>query len=650
MRRINIRYTTFLIILLIFCFLLYSSGQKGGVQEASSLTGPVSSQVMERLPTEWRERLKQWIRLTYVENEDWAAFSGIGPEFLTPNLDTTYRAVGMLVNLGQTVPNRESIARWINSLQTKEGGYSNPPTPQQFIPPPIFFQTYWAVSTLNMLQASLDQQAVLNFLKHQQDENGLFIFSDLPTSPTNYIPPAYFAIQILELSGIPREQWTQCFDPKVLQNYLLSYIEDQFSTNPPTLMENNASSLIVALQTLGKLDLSLVPENGENWLREKLSEIPNLPGDLPFAILINELLEACDLLKIEVGAEKEDLQVYLREKFFPQQSPSGGFGHPKSYTMLEPVFTFNVVKLTSKLELSYPRSNQLLSVLEVHYLEGGYVPFVHANTSPDFFFYALSLADSLGIKEEFNSQKLLCYLEIFLEERKGPEGSTSSFQDIGPLYQLYHALHAYCLLKGKISSSLHTKVIQTVQKLIRESSSLEENSYFALRDVSSLSLLAKDLTIDLDGVPRSKISESIDIITEIITETGGELRLLDFLYNLESALYLKGEIPSREVIIAEVLGLCSEEGAFKGSGSALAPIPDLQSTYLSLKLLENLGASAEIDWKKTEDFVLSCLSKFGFNYAPESLIAEASDTYLVPDFRSTYRGLKLLEYLVSKGQ
>jgi hypothetical protein len=617
---------------------------KLGLQEASPLTGPVSSEVMERLPTEWRERLKQWIRLAYVENEDWAAFSGIGPEWFIPNLDTTYCAVGILVNLGQTVPNQESIVGWINSLRMEEGGYSNPPT--AFSQPPTFFRTYWAVFTLNMLQAFLDQQAVLDFLKHQQDENGLFIFSDLPTSPTDYIFPAYFAIEILSLSDIPREQWTQCFDPRVLQNYLLSYIEDQLSTGPPTLIDNNASSLIAALRTLAKLDFSLVPENGKNWLKEKLSEIPSLPPDLPFVILVNDLLEACGLLKIEVGEEKEDLQVYLREKIFPQQCPSGGFGYSESYTMLEPMFTFEVVKLANKLELSYPRSNQLLSLLEMHYLEGGYIPFVHANTAPDFSFYALSLAHSLGITEEFNSQKLLCYLEVFLEEGKGPEGGT--YSSLGPLYQLYHALHAYCLLTGEISPDLRTKVIQTAQKLTEESPSLEENSYFTLRDVSFLSLLAKDLAIDLDEVSLLKISESLDIIAENITETEKGIILLDSLYNLESALHREGEIPSREVIIAEVLGLGSEEGAFKAL--ALAPIPDMLSTYLGLKLLENLGASAEIDWRKTEDFVLSCLCEFGFNYAPESLIAEAPNTYLVSDSRSTYQGLKILEYLASKGQ
>jgi len=605
---------------------------------------------MERLPTDWRERLKQWIRLAYVENEDWAAFSSIGPEFLIPNLDTTYCAVGILVNLGRTVPDRESIVRWINSLQTKEGGYSNPPTPQNFSSPPIFFQTYWAVSTLNMLQSSVDEQAVLNFLKHQQDENGLFIFSDFPTSPTDYISPAYFAIQILDLSGIPREQWSQCFDPKVLQNYLLSYIGDQFSTNPPTLMEDNASALIVALQTLAKLDFSLVPENGKNWLKEKLSEIPNLPGDLQFVNLINELLKACDLLKIEVGAAKADIQAYLREEIFPQQSPSGGFLYSESYTMLEPMFTFEDVKLTSKLDLSYPRLNQLLSVLKVHYLEGGYVPFVSANTAPVFSFYALSLADSLGIKKEFNSRKLLCYLETFLEDGEGPERSdfSSQDQDIGSLYYLYYALRTYCLLKGEISPDLQTKVIQTAQKLIQQSSSSEENSYLTLRDVSSFSLLAKDSAIDLDEVSHSKISESIDIITENIIEPERGITPLDILYNLESALYPEGEILSREVIVAGVLGLHSEEGGFKSSSSA--PIPDLQSTYLGLRLLENLGASAEIDWKKTENFVLSCLSEFGFNYAPESLIAEIPGTYLVPDFHSTYQGLKLLGYLASKGQ
>lgn len=617
---------------------------KIGLQEASPLTGPVSSEVMERLPNECRERLKQWIRLAYVENEDWAAFSGIGPEWFIPNLDTTYCAVGILVNLGQTVPNQESIVGWIDSVQTEEGGYSNPPT--AFSQPPTFFRTYWAVSTLNVLQASLDQQAVLNFLKYQQDENGLFIFSDLPTSPTDYIFPAYFAIEILGLSDIPRDQWTQCFDPRVLQNYLLSYIEDQLSTGPPTLIDNNASSLIAALRTLAKLDFSLVPENGKSWLKEKLSEIPSLPPDLPFVISVNDLLEACGLLKIEVGEEKEDLQSYLREKIFPQQCPSGGFGYSESYTMLEPMLTFEVVKLTSKLDLSYPRSNQLLSVLGVRYLEGGYIPFVHANTAPDFSFYALSLAHSLGITEEFNSQKLLCYLEVFLEEGKGPEGGT--YSSLGPLYQLYHALHAYWQLAGEIPPELHTKVIQTAQKLTEESPSLEENSYFTLRDVPFLSLLAKDLAIDLDEVSHSKISESIDIITEVITETGGDITSLAFLYYLESALYREGEIPSREIIIAEVLGLGSEEGAFKAL--ALAPIPDLSSTYLGLQLLEDLGASAEIDWKKTEDFVLSCLCEFGFNYAPESLIAEAPGTYLTPDVRSTYRGLKLLEYLASKGQ
>jgi len=79
-------------------------------------------------------------------------------------------------------------------------------------------------------------------------------------------------------------------------------------------------------------------------------------------------------------------------------------------------------------------------------------------------------------------------------------------------------------------------------------------------------------------------------------------------------------------------------------------IPDLESAYLGLKLLENLGAIVRIDWKRTEYFMLSCLSQLGFNCASASVIAEAPNTHLVPHLNSTYLGLKLLEHLASKEQ
>ncbi|MDI6869610.1 MAG: hypothetical protein QMD88_08580 [Coprothermobacterota bacterium] len=604
--------------------------------------------------------MRQWIRLAYMEKEDWAAFTSIGPEYFIPNLDTTYAAVGIFENLGQTIPDPESTVKWINSLKTKEGGYSNPSTPQHFAPPPVFFQTYWAVSTLKRLRASFDQESLVKFLKHQQDEKGLFVFTDLTTSPTDYITPIYFVVQILDLAGISQDQWSKLFDFEVIQNYLLSYIEDQLSLTPPTLMGDKASLLILALQALAQIDPSLVPEEGKTWLKEKISEAPNLPGDLTYVILINNLLDACAHLSIDISDEKESLCVYLKEKIFPQQAPCGGFGYPSFYTLLEPMFTFEVVKLTKRLDLEYPRQDKLLSILKIHYLDGGYVPFVSANTSPDFTFFAYSLVKPLGLEKEFSSQKLLHYLETFLEEGEELQGSASSFQNIDiRLYQFYYALQVYGLLKGEISGNFRAKVIQTAQKLLNEAPTLNENSYLTLRNISSFSLIAKDLALDLDETSRSRIKESIDAILK----AEREIRLLDFLCILESALYKEGEIPSREEIVKEVLELSTEEGAFKGS--PLAPIPDLQSTYLSLKLLESLKASPEIlgtqkkaspfsgvpiDLGKTKNFVLSCLSEFGFNYAPEDLIAQAPNTYLVPDLRITYQALKLLEYLASKGQ
>lgn len=645
MKRIRNRFITFSVFLLIFCLFGSSCASRELLKETSPFTGPVSSQVMEGLPSQWREHLKQWIRLAYIEEEDWAAFTSIGPEHFVPNLDTTYAAVGILENLGQTIPDPESTVKWINSLKTKEGGYSNPPTPQHFAPPPVFFQTYWAVSTLKRLGASFDQESLVKFLKHQQDEKGLFVFTDLSTSPTEYITPIYFAVQILDLAGISQDQWGRLFDFKVIQNYLLSYIEDRLSLNPPTLMGDKASLLILALQTLAQIDPSLVPEEGKTWLKEKISEAPNLPGDLTYVILINNLLDACTHLSIDISAEKESLCAYLKEKIFPQQAPCGGFGYPPSYTFLEPMFTFEVVKLAKRLDLEYPHQDKLLSILKIHCLDGGYVPFVSVNTSPDFTFFAYSLVKPLGLEKEFNSQKLLHYLETFLEKGEELQGSVSSFQSTGnQLYQLYYALQTYCLLKGEISKDFRAKVIQTAQKFLNETPTLNENSYLTLRNVSSFSLIAKDLALDLDETSRSRIKDSIDAILK----AEREIRLLDFLYNLESALYQGGEIPSREEIVKEALELSTEKGAFKGS--PLAPIPDLLSTYLSLKLLESLKAGPEIDWGKTKDFVLSCRSEFGFNYAPEDLIAQAPNTYLVPDLRVTYQALNLLEYLASKGQ
>ena len=633
-------------LMLVICSLFVAgcSGTTDPSQDPAGQTLPVvTSETTYQVPSWWQENLTHWLRLAYVENEEWAAFGNVAAEVLVPSLYSTYPVVSILTATGQRVEQPSHIIAWINGLQNDKGAYDDPQNTA-----PALIETYWAVAALNCLGSSPpDPQAIVRFLSHQQQPNGLFVFHDLDLNETedSHIAPIHFAIETLRLMGMRPDQVTQMLDLQETAQYLHSYISRQLSSQGPTIRDEKAGYLIGALAALAWIEPSLIPVQAERWLTNRITEAPSLPGDLISVAQINNLLDAAEALNLRQAKEPASLAIYLRDKVFPNQSLKGGFG--SSPTQIDPMLTYEVVKLTTRVGASfpYPHFDKLLDALETHRIESGWITFFTFEPSVAATFYALALADRIGQRENFASSKLLCYLTAILEQGEEPGQATSHLSplDSTHLYNLYYAVRAYRIVEGELPENLRAEVLtQDTQWVATSPPPSGAETEPTVQGLAFFALLARETGLEPDEASTEKLKMAAEtLITPLEKGEILSIQQLYYLYALESILYTGEPLPHREAILQAVFNLRTEQGVFKRVPQV--PIPDLDATYLATWLLQHLDGAAQIDHQMIIRFVNDCQQPYGFNYISSELL-QSSGSNVELDFKVTYEGLELLDH------
>ena len=172
----NIKIFALLFVVLISCSVVLGcsssisnlEGKSWGKEKWSEITG-----------NDWVENTTRWLKNSYVEKDNWAAFGEYPYDFghdrniiNKPNLYVTYNAIKLYKNIGKEVENKDKIIAWINSLQKENGSFNCPIEEARSL-----METYWAVATLSYLGVDIENSdKVIDFVMSLQREDGLFNF------------------------------------------------------------------------------------------------------------------------------------------------------------------------------------------------------------------------------------------------------------------------------------------------------------------------------------------------------------------------------------------------------------------------------------------------------------------------------------------
>ncbi len=140
-------------------------------------------------------------------------------------------------------------------------------------------------------------------------------------------------------------------------------------------------------------------------------------------------------LEIEAERVRRGIQSYLETKIFPQQNPKGGFGLVAGSA--GPMITYEVVRLTRWLGLSYPNRQALLADIAGRRVDGGWADFVILNLDhkSQHTFRALQIAGAIEYTD-YDRAKVDGYLRRVLLD----DGST--------LKDIYYAVASLDILEG----------------------------------------------------------------------------------------------------------------------------------------------------------------------------------------------------------
>ncbi|MEA1958925.1 MAG: hypothetical protein U9N44_04530, partial [Chloroflexota bacterium] len=111
---------------------------------------------------------------------------------------------------------------------------------------------------------------------------------------------------------------------------------------------------------------------------------------------------------------------------------------------------------------------------------------------------------------------------------------------------------------------------------------------------------------------------------------------------LQDFLYRNGDINDYQNILSQsIISLSDGNGVFKMIQQS--PIPDLDSTFLAVRILDQLGLNDHIDITAIANFTEACREDYGFTIAPSDLLKEANID-IEADLKLTYEALWLLDY------
>lgn len=574
----------------------------------------------------WQQALEKWLTLAYVEDEDEAYFGNVGCGFLSPDLYTTYAAVGIMSTAGREIDDPDETVEWVNSLQTQEGCYRDPNTSA-----PALFQTYWAAATLrNLGRAPANPEAIKMYVDAQQQENGLFCFSELSTAGSleEYLGPTLVAIETLRVSGLWRDEMR--LELRSAMQPVCAYATAGLSGEESGLSSDQVSYLTLALLIMEQVDPGVLPAQSEDWVSAALDRVASLYSSPTSVSGINRLLDLAMAIG-GVSETKEEVPPSVRDgisgSLLPEVSElCGGFSSGSPST-LEPMLTYELVKLTTRCGMRYQYLQTLVDALAEHRLEDGWCRFASYRPSSEATFRALALARRVGCEDLFDQGKLKNALLASLDQVEASDDPRD----------VYFAVSAYEFAGGKLPSVIKGDLISwTGQRLEALPAGDDDGGCFG--EARSLVVLGDKLGWHADET----WSQSLGIIAEELNAHMPYLGVDDLysLYVLDEASTVDQSLPHTEAILGALAALRMDQGLFRCN--AESPIPDLDSTCRAVSLMQHLGSGGVTDGGAVADFVETCRMDWGFSIAPADVLAQlGEDAY--SDLLLTYEALWLLD-------
>jgi len=577
---------------------------------------PIPASVTLDGDPQWQKRLAFWLDVGYMETDEIAAFASISPDLLSqPNLYTTYGSVGILAELEEEIPNAHAIGAWINTLKEQRGAYDDPLNEL-----PLIVETYWAVATLHRLGiAPLNPEDTVAFVESLQRDDGFFApdMSLGGAEEEENLVATQFAIDTLLLLRTPSTDETLQKSAKALQEYLTFHLDDV----SPSLANRAFTQFVAAARALAMIDPSAVPEDVGPLLLSASGSLSSLPETALMPGFVNDLLDVIE--RIERSA---DIPAQLKRDVAARVLPSldRSRGQAFSPVSIDPVLTYEAIKLIERVDSSFLDSDDLLQGLARYRIEKGWITFVIPDPNPQATYCALVIARQIGF-DDYDAAKVGAYLEQFvqMDERVSDSGDS------------YFAWLGLVLLDQKPDdervSRLKETAISKVQRLPEDSG--------AYGELVPLALLAKAMGWDLPDAVRERISRTLQ------QESAADLHGMRQIYGFTILQSVSGaDVIPPETIEEKVLALWSSEGGFKIVPGA--PAPDIPATLLALKTLALIHRSEAVDPEVVTDFVWSCKGEYGFNYVPSQWAGQLPATSSVgADLFVTYEGLAILAML-----
>ena len=584
----------------------------------------------------WIENLQRWIQISYVDYGDYAGFANVDAEIIVPSLYATYPSSHILSILERTLDDTDSIINWIEGLYKESGYYDDQGTDA-----PLLIETYWALSTISILGGKINhREQIKSFVcKNLADNHDLVLHSKQEDLTHNdIINSTYFSIQILQLLKEDAKHACGMSTIQDILQYVRNYVDNNLTSTAPKINEENAGIIITAIYIISSIDPDIIPDNAVYRLSNISSQIKYLPEEIISVPMLNNLLDALDVLGIHNDTLDTQIKRFLENKIFPKQNIKGGFG---SSVTIEPMMTMEVVKLAARVGIPYPHADILIENILRHRIREGWVNFFLVDPSVDATFYALALTSRLGDMNSFDKDKIVRYLNFIFQHGNLPHRTSGGSPSYAYFYNLYYAVRAYKLLEGHINSPLRRQLIASITDASHSLLASKQDAGMLIHNTVFLALLLKEVNSKLDKDVEQLLQEGIASLHEFLKNPEYvDIRALYYLYALESSMYEHNSLPDKATIVQGVLRLKSPEGVFRRNPKV--PVPDIDSTYLALSILNDMGARSEIDPEAVRTFVLACKARYGFNYAPPRLL-EKMGADLSPDFKVTYEGWVLLE-------
>jgi len=579
---------------------------------------PYRAQPLEWEPG-WSANLELWLRISYSESEQLAAFGDAGSDLAgVSSLYATYGSTLSLKHLGVAIDAPERIGRWVNSLLTDEGAYHDPQSDA-----PLIFQTYWAVTTLDALGVEpSDPERIEQFVLSLQLESGFFRFDTLHQSSLQEDDGSSgLCCAVLRTIGADLDLRGETALQRVAAATTIAIDEllARTGSNWRELSGPDAEQFKGLAVLLAYVSPGACTEREKAALAYYLDQIASTSTGFLGPSYLDNLLDVAVAVRVLTTDQipgLSGLREYLLRRIRPELEPFGGYGWGQGWTgRLDPVMTWPTVQLFARAELDYPYRERLIKTLETYRRDEGWVTFVMVEPDPG------STLDGLGIAQEigwtgYDQRKIRAYSASILED---PDA------DCSDLYRAAKLAARAGMSQAELSRLKHAAFDRVCGR-----DPAAEGRWL----VPFLAECGLAPPPGVAGFLREQASEEARLLV-----LAPQMDVLwDFVLCQK---VLCEEWLSVEELATIIGSLRVDGGGYKLSSDS--PAADLISTAWALQSLVTIGREREADIEGSTAFVLSCQREYGFSFTPSGSELTSSD----PDFGSTGLALDTLRLLRS---